>query len=515
MYRSFYHLSKRPFHITPDPEFLFLSPSHGEAFAAIIYGIEQRKGFLAITGEVGVGKTTILRAYLEKTGHEQHRIIYIFNAAVSFDGLLRLMLGEFGVAVTEDGAFEMVNRLHHLLIEEYKNNRNVVLIIDEAQNMPVATLENLRMLSNLETSEDKLLQILLVGQPELDRILDLHELRQLRQRIAVRCQINPLTEAESYAYIQHRLAKAAAHGELIFAPGSLQPLIKEARGIPRIINILCDNALVTGFGYQKKPISRKIIREVVSEYGGSKDRRRGKWRLVPFAAAALVVLVLFAGFFFSHPHLTSLIKGEGQLSEISSSPPGDAAGTPPLKPSTEKGDLRTGLSASPPQNSSEGRDTSISSTTSDQQAQMTPPVMANMREQPIASVSTANAAPPPTPAAEVMADQSLSSTPAPLHAAPVSWVANRTTDAFPRPSPFTLHSSLPTPSASPPPDVITKTVKEGDCISHLVTSIYGYADKKLIEAVKEHNPHIRDINVIKAGDLIAFPRTDRMKAQPD
>jgi len=268
MYRDFYHLHKQPFHITPDPEFLFLSPSHREAFAAIIYGIEQRKGFLAITGEVGVGKTTILRAYLEKTGHEQHRIIYVFNAAVSFSGLLKLILGEFGVAASEDDPFEMVNRLHHLLIDEYQNNRNVVLIIDEAQNMPVATLESLRMLSNLETSEDKLLQIILVGQPELARLLDLHELRQLRQRIAVRCQIDPLTRAESLAYIQHRLARAATHGGVIFAPGALPPIIKEARGIPRIINILCDNTLLTGFGYQQKPITRKIVKEVVAEHRG-------------------------------------------------------------------------------------------------------------------------------------------------------------------------------------------------------------------------------------------------------
>lgn len=179
-----------------------------------------------------MGKTTILRAYLEKTGHEQHRIIYIFNAAVSFGGLLRLILEEFGAAADGDDTFVMVNRLHHLLIDEYQNSRNVVLIIDEAQNMPVATLENLRMLSNLETSEDKLLQILLVGQPELEHMLDQHQLRQLRQRIAVRCRIEPLTEAESLAYIQHRLAKASSLGQVIFAEGALKPIIKEARGFP-------------------------------------------------------------------------------------------------------------------------------------------------------------------------------------------------------------------------------------------------------------------------------------------
>ena len=476
MYRSFYHLNKKPFHITPDPEFLFLSPSHGEAFAAIIYGIEHRKGFLAITGEVGVGKTTILRAYLEKTGHEQHRIIYVFNAAVSYSGLLRLILGEFGVVVAEDDTFAMVNRLHHLLIEEYKNNRNVVLIIDEAQNMPVETLEHLRMLSNLETSEDKLLQIVLVGQPELERILDLHELRQLRQRIAVRCRINALTEAESHAYIQHRLAKASAHGEVIFAPGSLQPIIREAGGIPRIINILCDNALLTGFGYQRKPISKKIVQEVVSEYGKPKRRRPRTWWLAPFAVAALVVFVLFTGFPLPQPDSTSPIKSEERI-----------LAAPPVK----EGNIASQIPLNPPSGNGE------------------------FGEQPISAVSPIS---PTQPAPDAAPTQEQSPMPAPSHAAPVAWIANRMVDLTP-PSPLTPNPLSLTPHPSPltsaGTEALTKTVMEGDCISHLVRAIYGHVDNKLIQTVKDYNPHIRDINMIKTGDIITFPTTDRMKAHPD
>ena len=495
MYRDFYHLHKQPFHITPDPEFLFLSPSHREAFAAIIYGIEQRKGFLAITGEVGVGKTTILRAYLEKTGHEQHRIIYVFNAAVSFSGLLKLILGEFGVAASEDDPFEMVNRLHHLLIDEYQNNRNVVLIIDEAQNMPVATLESLRMLSNLETSEDKLLQIILVGQPELTRLLDLHELRQLRQRIAVRCQIDPLTRAESLAYIQHRLARAATHGGVIFAPGALQPIIKEARGIPRIINILCDNTLLTGFGYQQKPITRKIVKEVVAEHRGSKPRLRRRWWLAPFAVAAVVVLTVLVGFLLASPH-AAIPKSAAGWGELLTQvlPLGGLMGNAsvsPVQPNTPPAPL-----AAPPlpaERTSQGFDS--------------PPGTTAPQRQDLDLISRTAAPQEQTPG--------VPAPPAnPSPAPPGTTVANRPS----APSPLTPDASPLTPDASPltpHPSPLTATVKPGDCISHLVTAVYGHVDNNLLQAVKNHNPHIRNINVIRAGDRFAFPLIDGMNIHPD
>lgn len=577
MYRDFYHLHKQPFHITPDPEFLFLSPSHREAFAAIIYGIEQRKGFLAITGEVGVGKTTILRAYLEKTGHEQHRIIYVFNAAVSFSGLLKLILGEFGVAASEDDPFEMVNRLHHLLIDEYQNNRNVVLIIDEAQNMPVATLESLRMLSNLETSEDKLLQIILVGQPELARLLDLHELRQLRQRIAVRCQIDPLTRAESLAYIQHRLARAATHGGVIFAPGALQPIIKEARGIPRIINILCDNALLTGFGYQQKPITRKIVKEVVAEHRGSKPRLRRRWWLAPFAVAAVVVLTVLVGFLLASPHaaIPKSVAGWGELlTQVL--PLGGLKGNTsvsPVQPNTPPAPLKGGLAprnaegtsarpgtggTSAPRNTevmTAPLDTGGTSATRDAGVMTAPleagikpanaaagpapavsapgeggPLPATSADSPLLTERTSQGfdTPPGTAAPQRRDIDVISRTAAPREqtpgvpappanpspAPPGTTVANRPSapsPLTPDASPLTPHASPLTPDASP----LTATVKPGDCISHLVTAVYGHVDNKLIQAVKNHNPHIRDINLIRTGDRIAFPLIDGMNIHPD
>src|SRR5512145_1792034 len=177
MYLNFYKLKKQPFHITPDPEFLYLSPSHKEAMSAIIYGISQRKGFVAIVGAVGSGKTTILRSYLEKTEKKHLKLIYVFNARLTFKELLQTIYQELGLPVGETGVLGMINRLNEILIEEYKQGNTVVLIVDEAQNMPIDTLENLRMLSNLETSKDKLIQIVLVGQPEFETTLNLDRLR--------------------------------------------------------------------------------------------------------------------------------------------------------------------------------------------------------------------------------------------------------------------------------------------------------------------------------------------------
>ncbi|MHC4183590.1 MAG: ExeA family protein, partial [Planctomycetota bacterium] len=192
MYLNFYQLKKEPFNVTPDPAFLFLSAGHKEALASIVYAVENRKGFLAITGEVGLGKTTILRSYLKDIDLQRLKINYIFNANVSFKGLLKTIYEELGIHPETDDTFEMVNRLLLVLIEEYKKGHNIVLIIDEAQNMPFETLENLRMLSNLETSTDKLIQILLIGQPEFEKMLDQSNLRQLKQRITIRTTLSPL-----------------------------------------------------------------------------------------------------------------------------------------------------------------------------------------------------------------------------------------------------------------------------------------------------------------------------------
>ena len=278
MYERFYGLRKAPFHITPDPEFLFLSPTHKEALASIVYGVEMRKGFVLIVGEVGLGKTTILRSYLERVDKKRLRIIYIFNPNVPFSALLDSIEQAAGLDVRpEDDVVVRVHRLSEVLIEEYRQGRNVVLVVDEAQNMPVETLENLRLLSNLETSKDKLIQIALIGPPELEGLLDRHELRQLKQRIAVRSTLAPLRATESLAYIRYRLKKAGPEDTRVFTKGALRRIVKHGKGIPRTLNILCDNALITGLGYQKKPVTTAIVREVIADLKGQRASHLWKW----------------------------------------------------------------------------------------------------------------------------------------------------------------------------------------------------------------------------------------------
>jgi general secretion pathway protein A len=295
MYQAFYRLRKEPFHITPNPEFLFLSPSHKQALGSIIYGVRNRKGFVVITGEVGVGKTTILRSYLEGIAKQKTKVIYIFNTNVSFKNLLKTIYKELGLDPKSGDIVEMLNDLYQILMEEYKQGNTVLLIADEAQNMPIETLENLRMLSNLETSSDKLLQIVLIGQYEFEEILNLYELRQLKQRIVIRSTIIPLSEKESMAYIKHRLDKAAMNGSPVFTKGAMKRIVKEAKGIPRVLNILCDNALITGFGYKARPVNAKIVDEVIADYykGGEKEPSLLKWIITSVALLLLFVLVLF------------------------------------------------------------------------------------------------------------------------------------------------------------------------------------------------------------------------------
>jgi len=295
MYLGFYGLDREPFHITPDPQFLFLSPSHKEAFASMVYGVESRKGFVEVTGEVGTGKTTILRAYLEQLDAAKVRSLYLFNPDLSFDELLQYLLHEMGIEDPKGPASVMLQALHMALIEEYRLNRNVVLIIDEAQNMPLDTLEKLRMLSNLETTRDKLIQIVLVGQPELEKKLNMHELRQLKQRIAVRVAIRPLSDTESHAYIQHRLTQAGCKFGDVFAAAALKAIVKRAQGIPRTINILCDNALIAGFGAQQMPVTLPVVKEVVADLNVRAERPYLKWGVAALAAALIVTLagVLF------------------------------------------------------------------------------------------------------------------------------------------------------------------------------------------------------------------------------
>src|SRR2546425_719357 len=337
MYLDFYLLKKAPFHITPDPEFLFLSPSHKAALGALVYGIEERQGFVALLGEVGLGKTTILRSYLERVDQSQLKPIYLLHANLSFRDVLTTLCQEFGLEGLTENVAETVNRLHQVLIEEYKQGRNVALLVDEAQHMPIETLEHLRMLSNLETSTQKLLQIILVGQPEFEAKLNAHALRQLKQRLVIRATIAPLTAAESRDYILYRLAKVSTVDDPIFTRGALQAIIRQAQGTPRVLNILCTNALIQGFGYGQRRITAKIAKDVIAEYTGTKPRRWWRpWVVLAGALALPATLFLFSSSqgILSKLHLTRAMPS-GTLPlptwgfPLPETPPGGRDSAPP------------------------------------------------------------------------------------------------------------------------------------------------------------------------------------------
>ncbi len=300
MYLTYYGLTKEPFHITPDPDFLFLTEGHRQALGSLIYGIEKRKGFVVITGGIGVGKTTIVRFYLERWRNPRLRIVYIFNPTMTFGQLVKTLCRELGFRTKSEDVHDLVRELHAALVAQYQLGVNVALIIDEAQNLPPETLESLRLLSNLETAKDKLLQMVFIGQPEFEKNIDRDDMRQFRQRIAIRTSIDPLTPKESLSYIQHRLEKAGARNGQIFSRGAVRSIVKEANGIPRLLNILCDNALITGLGYQTKPVTQGVTREVIADFRGKK-KRPGHRCLV--LALLLVLFMAGAGYLAAAGHL--------------------------------------------------------------------------------------------------------------------------------------------------------------------------------------------------------------------
>ena len=285
MYAEFYGFTKEPFQANSDLEFFFLSLNLDDILTTTEYYIRWRKGFITITAEAGMGKTMLLAYHRKMVGDDKlvgnkRKTIYLTNPRVGFDPLLGTILKELGAEpALGETTTEKINQLQALLLTEYHNNRYVVLVIDDAECLPIETLESFHLLSNLEASNHKLMQLLLVGGPELDALLDRQELHHIRDLIALRARIPPLTKLESLAYIQHRLKIASRRPETVFAKRALHLLTKAANGIPRKLNTLCEAALTTGFGYQQPVISHKIAREVIADLNG--HRAPLPWRIQP------------------------------------------------------------------------------------------------------------------------------------------------------------------------------------------------------------------------------------------
>jgi general secretion pathway protein A len=266
MYKSFYGLKENPFNVNPDPRFLFLTKEIEEALTGLMYGIQTRKGFITLTGEVGTGKTTLINRLLDWLHHRRARTAFLFNSRMNSSQLFDFILAEFDIACESKSKSQQLLKLNHWLLERYRDGETVVLIIDEAQNLTYPVLEEIRLLTNLETSTEKLLQIVLSGQPELEEKLKLPQLRQLRQRIMLRCRTTPLSEEQTGAYIAERLRIAGASGEPIFSAKTIETIHVYSLGIPRVINLLCEHSLVNGFVEQQRPIQPKIVEDVAHEF---------------------------------------------------------------------------------------------------------------------------------------------------------------------------------------------------------------------------------------------------------
>lgn len=264
MYEAFFGLQKKPFELVPNPDFLYLSRSHSRAGMYLDYAMKENTGFILLTGEVGAGKTTLIRKLLATLGPNVS-VSKVFNTRLHADQLVATINDDFGLSTDGKTKVQLLRDLYHFLIDQYARKKRSVLIVDEAQNLSVESLEELRMLSNLETDERKLLQILLVGQPELKRILSVPELRQLRQRISIHCHINPLTREETEEYVLHRLEVAGNREAVEWEDEALGVVHEYGGGIPRLVNIICDFLLLAAYAEGSRTISEELVDEVAND----------------------------------------------------------------------------------------------------------------------------------------------------------------------------------------------------------------------------------------------------------
>ena len=362
MYNAHFGFKEKPFKLVPNPEYLFLSRSHEEALGHLNYAISQGDGFVEITGEVGTGKTTLCRAFLESLD-ETTAAAYIFNPKLGPKQLLKTINDEFGIAYAADDTKDLIDQLNAFLMQKKREKKRAIVVIDEAQNLSRTVLEQLRLLSNLETNREKLLQIILVGQPELSEMLDSHELRQIGQRISLRYRITPLSFRDTQDYIQYRLNVASQKGARIFDKSACRHIYDYSRGIPRVINIACDRALLAAFSRNRTTVSGRTARMAIREMTG---RRRadsialmdGRKALAIFSGLCAVVFGLLyyeqlgdaVSALFKHPpaQQTAPLPPEPASSPLPAAPPqAESAGGGEAQPAAGPGTAAAAVAGAP------------------------------------------------------------------------------------------------------------------------------------------------------------------------
>ncbi len=321
MYTSYFGFKENPFNLTPDPRFLFLSPSHKEALDHLVYGINERKGFIAITGGIGTGKTTICRALLSHLD-DSIKSALIFNSFISDTELLKIINEEFGndLDMGAGTKMEYTDKLNRFLLTTFSNGGNAVLLIDEAQNLSQTVLEQIRMLSNLETDKEKLIQIALVGQSELTDLLASSSLRQLNERIMVRYELRPLDRKDVQGYVEHRLVVAGSRGDVRFTDGAVKAIYQSSQGNPRRINAVCDRALLAAYAKDEFTISQGTIRKAIQDIAGSATRgsRLRDWPRKTFLlSTVLLALVLILACLSAWNYRTRIVNGFPPVERVS------------------------------------------------------------------------------------------------------------------------------------------------------------------------------------------------------
>jgi general secretion pathway protein A len=299
MYLDFYGFREKPFNLTPDPRFVFLSKNHREAFAHILYGIENRTGFIALTGEVGLGKTTVLRSLLSQLDPNHYRTALIFNPCLSPPELLQNITREFGISSHSSNSGDLLDALNMFLLQQNAEGHTVVLAIDEVQNLETQVLEQIRLISNLETDKEKLIQIVLSGQPEFIEILKKKEIRQLSQRITVRYHLKPMDFEDTVHYIDHRLEVAGGRGGVIFSRPALKRIYRYSRGIPRLINAACDRVLLAGYTRDTAKISYQIAAAGIRDMKINTASHKRRWHLILIPAFAIFAALFTVGIFYT------------------------------------------------------------------------------------------------------------------------------------------------------------------------------------------------------------------------